>query len=587
MHNVVYRSGLVLLGVLISFGLSQKAFGADIPAQVNPLLLTPVPAPVLLGIPKPVEPVILDKSQVDIGPVDAVDESLAEGMTVETIEWVGKTSLKEGDYRPILERYAGRYVSKEALYQLVNEMTALYHKQGFVTSYTIIPAQDTSQGVLRLEAREGKIGEVTFEGNTRTWDWVVRRNIRTEMRPNDVLNLKTLKSEMTRINKNSPFTLKAEVSTSEQDTDDNDTLPAKIHFDVKEKTSWQVATTLDNQGRPYIGGYRAGISIVNTNLLGMGDRLNLSYVGGIRQFATVNNYTLPLNGRGTELSLNQYYQRVNLDPTKFLSKGQETGGSAYIHWAMLSHPWDRNRVFTSTLAYVTGTARTFSNDELEKGLTVHFGVAGLNFNKPDKYGQTTARIEAAFGKSSTTKWRGVWRVGASATRTLNLPRRNTLIARGAALYTSDVLPVGQNIQIGGAYSVRGYTEALVTGDKGYFFSLEDRFPIPFMKKISPWLDDRVRGTVFFDIGQAFHTRSSPRFVGGRSNHADYNLLMSTGVGLRFRTTQYLMGFVDLGFGLFDREYIEPVAQPSARIHFGIRNEWIPNNHKKSQVISRK
>jgi hypothetical protein len=53
------------------------------------------------------------------------------------------------------------------------------------------------------------------------------------------------------------------------------------------------------------------------------------------------------------------------------------------------------------------------------------------------------------------------------------------------------------------------------------------------------------------------------------------MLMSTGVGLRFRTTQYLMGFVDVGFGLFEREYLERVAQPTARIHFGIRNDWVP------------
>jgi hemolysin activation/secretion protein len=517
MDSVTTRSGLVGFGLLFCLlALSEQCgFAQSIPAQLNPRMLTPPPAPVLLGVPKPAEPVILNKVQVDNGPEDAVDPSLPDGLNVSAIEWVGKTSLKKKEFQPIFDPYLNRALSRNDLNHLSAELTELYHKLGFISSYAIVPAQDASQGVLRVEAREGKIGDILFDGNTHTRDWFVRSSIRSEMRPNDILNVKTLKSEMARINRNAPFILKANVDTMAGEAEPNDTLPAKIQFEVKEKNPWQISTTLDNQGRPYIGTYRGGIGLTNTNLLGIGDRLNLSFIGSARQMATVNNYTIPLNGRGDEVSFNQFYQRESLDPRKFLAPGQRSlQGSSYSHWVTLSHPWDKNRTWTSTLTYVTATVRTFVDDDLRQGVTTHFGVAGLNFNKSDRFGQTTARLEGAFGKSSTTKWRGIWRIGASATRTLNLPHRNTLIARGAALYTSDVLPVGQDIQVGGAYSVRGYTEALITGDKGYFFSLEDRFPIPLLKKASPWLDNRVRGAVFFDVGQGFLTRSSPRFRPG-------------------------------------------------------------------------
>ena len=56
--------------------------------------------------------------------------------------------------------------------------------------------------------------------------------------------------------------------------------------------------------------------------------------------------------------------------------------------------------------------------------------------------------------------------------------------------------------------------------------------------------------------------------------------MGTGAGLRLAINDSLEGFLDLGVGLTNRSSVEPNAQPSARVHFGIRSQLIPAKYKK-------
>lgn len=123
--------------------------------------------------------------------------------------------------------------------------------------------------------------------------------------------------------------------------------------------------------------------------------------------------------------------------------------------------------------------------------------------------------------------------------------------------------------------MRGYTEALVFGDRGLIVNIEHRWPIPFMGKICPWVDERVQGVTFFDFGQAWLDKSNSLYATtAEVSRAKRTQLMGAGVGLRVGLTQYLEGFTDLGFGLSNRNNLEINAQPTARLHFGVRSNLI-------------
>ena len=110
------------------------------------------------------------------------------------------------------------------------------------------------------------------------------------------------------------------------------------------------------------------------------------------------------------------------------------------------------------------------------------------------------------------------------------------------------------------------------GDRGYEFSVEHRWPIPGLSHINSWVANRIQGATFVDCGQ---TWTAP----GNVIHNEHNSLASAGLGVRARLTQYMQGFVDFGFGLENRNSIEPYGQPTARIHFGVRSDLLPDDYR--------
>ena len=177
--------------------------------------------------------------------------------------------------------------------------------------------------------------------------------------------------------------------------------------------------------------------------------------------------------------------------------------------------------------------------------------------------------------------RQFWKASGFFTRVHRMPwQGHLLVLRAAAQFTPDDLPPAEEFQIGGAFSVRGFTEGLLIGDQGYNASAEYRMPIPGLHYVSDWLSNRVQVAGFFDMGQAFTDRSNPAFNrGGHSTSRQRTLLMGTGVGLRARVTRFAIGFVDFGFPLSKQASIEPLSFPDMRVHFGLRSDLLDNSFK--------
>jgi hemolysin activation/secretion protein len=142
------------------------------------------------------------------------------------------------------------------------------------------------------------------------------------------------------------------------------------------------------------------------------------------------------------------------------------------------------------------------------------------------------------------------------------------------------LPSVQQFQLGGENSVRGFTEGVLIGDRGYNLGVEYRFPVPGLKYVSKWASDRIQGSLFYDIGQVWKDSSNPFYDPKTATLSKTTLLQGVGFGVRAQLTRFLQGFVDVGFGLGDRKDIEPERrQPTARVHFGVRSDFLPYDYK--------
>jgi hemolysin activation/secretion protein len=503
-------------------------------------------------VPKPESSVQLEQSQFHLN-----------SLTVENANL-----LEEDEINEVIRPYENKDVTLDELQKVVEEINDLYQRKGFATSQAYIPPQDVQNGNVVIKVVEGKVGKFCVQGNKFNRPSAVSRLIQAE--PGQPFDLRELEKDLNRTNRfNNMYRVRATLSPGEEagETD--------VRVDVAERQPWQITPTFDNQGRPFIGYYRGGVELTNGSLFGYGDRFVAKYLGASGTQIFLGSYTIPVNRNGDELSINYGFSHVDVDLDAVNSPN--ITGRANSVGLLYSHPFDRDRVWVGDLGVNVRRISTEVSGAPDATDNIRSLQAGLNLNKYDKYGQTFARLQTSlgldvFGGDNTSFWKNELFI----TRLFTLPRNNILMLRLYGMLSPNAMPTAEQMQIGGAYSVRGYTEGVLLGDRGINLTIEDRFPVPFLGRIAPTLAERLQMAAFVDFGHAVIDSSNTNFLNSGSASTT---LLGAGFGLRARLSQYLQGFVDVGFGLLNRDSIEPNAQPTARVHFGVRSDLLPMVYK--------
>jgi hemolysin activation/secretion protein len=573
---------LFTLSLLITLGsasLAPTALAQSFPTQANPgVLVNPSIQPTSPDA-NPLPSNLRSDPSSTVQGGEPQQQSAAPVSTEATvfhadkIEVQGNTILQQADVRKIVSPYEGRDLNPEELSALIGKLNDAYRARGYLTSLAFIPPQDLERGTITVKVLEGTIGDMEVTGNKYLRSRVVANRI--QEKPGDKLNLPKLEKELLQINRTEPYRLKAILAPG------TSTGETRVRLEVKEQQPFQVAATFDNAGRPFIGTYRSGIELIDRNVTGNNDRFSARYIVGAGQQIATSNYTVPVGKFGTEISGLFGFSHVNIDLHQKTDNQPTIIGNAYSYGLLVTQPLTRDRVWVADAGLNARRATSFFDGDRSGRTDVRSATLGLNYNNYDRYGRSFARIQNTFGASILGGNASFWKGEGFLTRVTRLPKNNLLIISGYGQYTPNGLPPIEQFQLGGVNSVRGYTQGLLLGDRGYNASAEWRWPIPFLSKVNPWLGSRLQGALFFDYGQAFLDHNN-RFVIGSSNQNrdGKNSLMGTGVGLRYQLTDYLQGYVDAGFGLLNRSTQErPEAQPTARIHFGIRSELLSNAYK--------
>lgn len=578
--NTRLNRTLFTLSLLVTLGAvdAERFAMGQIPAQANPGVVdTPalpnsvdaVPAPAVIPNPNPVQQTDTDANGTRVesqAPTIPSDQTLfrAGQINVEGDTLLGKTEIKK-----ITTPYEGRDLNPEELSTLVAKINDAYRVRGYMTSLAFIPPQDLERGAITIKVLEGRVGQMEVTGNKYFRAKVISN--RLSEKPGDALNIPKLEKELMQINRTEAYRLKAVLSPGER------TGETKVRLEVKEQQPYQVALTFDNAGRPYIGTYRSGIELLDRNVTGHGDRFGARYMVGAGQQIASTSYTLPVGKHGTEISGLFGFSHVDVD----LERHNQPNiiGNGYNYGFLLSQPLDKERIWTADLGLNARRISSFFDGDKTHADDIRSATLGLNFNKYDRYGRSFARVQSTFAP----KWLGAntkfWKMESFATRVTRLPKRNLLLLSTYGQYSPSDLPPVEQFQLGGVNSVRGYTQGLLLGDRGYNATAEWRWPVPFLSHVSPWLGERIQGAFFFDYGQTWLDRHNKYFVNGLSNKKGRTSLMGAGFGVRARLTDYLQGYADIAFGLLNRQNLEPNAQPTARVHFGVRSELLSNDYK--------
>lgn len=462
-----------------------------------------------------------------------------EGMTVYASE-----SWSE-DYSRLL----GRQVSLADLYAFANALTVRYRNDGYLLSQVIVPAQTVEDGYVRLQAVEGYIAEVRFEGagsraSTASSESPLLRAYAERIRAERPLTAPTLERFLLLMNDVPGAFARALLVPSATQQGASDLVVQVTHQPLS------AGISIDNRGGRALGPLRSTVDLEQRGLLGQGDRTAVRFVGaekGEMKYLALS-HDQGVGQDGTRAGLG--YSRVRSRPdtgTSFIPLDLETESDTLA--LTVSHPLQRSRnhnlALRGALTGHDGTTLLFNTRDTEDrlravrlGLTFDLADTARGVNIVDVElsqgfeGAGSSRagdpfLSRANGKPAFSK------LGLYAARLQSLwPAWSLLAAFSGQVAFNDLLSP-ELYSFGGEQFGRGYDPSELVGDHGAALKLELRYT--FATEGALALGATAYG--FYDAGVV--QQRSPGGLDARQSAT------SAGLGVRFEAGRLLSGYLEV------------------------------------------
>ncbi|MBS2039830.1 ShlB/FhaC/HecB family hemolysin secretion/activation protein [bacterium] len=490
----------------------------------------------------------------------------AQTLRVEQFLFEGNQLVSSEELRQVVQPWLGRDLSLDEMKDAAREVTAYYHRSGYMLIKAFIPEQAFDSSQVRLKVVEGRLGKIEVEG-AENYDpeWIRQRFLASygdgALRHDDFVRSLILLNEFSDLKVKA--TLKPGQANGEVDAvlKVEDALPVHAGLDY------------NNYGTTATGINRVGLNFQAGNLVGQGDQLSLR---GVIGFPATNtnffqaNYATPLGLDGTQL--NASYQNGAFSVSQGLGAILDIRGRANVYSLGLAQALDRSFEHSSNL----GLAVTY------KDVSNSFFGGSTPFTH-DRY--TSARLtyqEDWREVSGRTLLQASWTQGLGGTGASNplvsrqgasggfgklnveLARVQSLapgfsgILRGSAQWATQSLYVAEQFALGGPDTVRGFAQAELLGDDGYLVSGELRW--------SPIEDepDRFQMAFFLDHGGVSLKRAGP------GDLLRGNKLTGCGFGFRVGLGNASSARLDIGFPLSPSSNLN---QSSPAIYGGVQTRF--------------
>ncbi len=537
----------------------------------NPRLPTPVlPTPTPLPETEPLPPLEELLPQIEDTPSipQPSPEQIPGTIIVNQFQVIGSTVFTSEELAPILEQFTQRPISFAQLLEAQDAITQFYQDRGYLNSGAFIPPQTLQNGVVTIEVVEGEVEAIEVTGTRRLKPSYIRS--RLALATQAPLNQERLLTALQLLQLDPLIeNLSAELAAGSRPG------LSQLEIKVQEADAFSSQLTLDNQRSPSVGSIRRQLQLTHGNLLGFGDRFNLTYTNtdGNNTLDDIS-YTLPINPRNSTLSLSYSRSQSNIIEEPFDSLDIESKSRSYE----LTYRQPLKQ--TPTVEFALGL--TASRQETETSLLdIPFPLsAGANDS-----GETQISTLRFFQEYTQRSNRNVFALRSqftlginafNATINSNAPDSEFFAWRGQAQYLhllapDTILVLRSDLQladqalvpleqfsVGGQLTVRGYRQDTLLADNGVFASAELRLPI---LRISDW-KMLVQVTPFFDFGTVWNSSNSDTDI-------ETSTLSSVGLGLRFLLGNNFNARLDWGIPLVDLESNQDNLQEKG-IYFSIQ-----------------
>ena len=380
--------------------------------------------------------------------------------------------LSREELTAIAKPYIGRTVGFGDLQELVAQINAAYRAREIGTAQAVLPPQQITDGIVRIELVEGRLGEFKLSGNEYTRDSFIRDRVAPEA--GAVVDTKSLQKTLIRFNRTSEIQLKAAL----QPGAGYGLTDVLLSVDEPERNTLQFF--LDNQGVESTGYYQLGMFARRNGLFGWDDQASVYLVGSDGTLTGSLSYGIPVNRSNGRLSVS--YARNELDIVKGPFTALDITGESETAMLSFKQPLmvDELSQWDLALSVAQSRSETLISGVAFSESTVNKYSIGTSYERAETWGRwiTSHTLSNASVDSDTEKWPSFFAYTGTANVLLPFKDCCTVAMNfGWQWLNEEQAPASELYQIGGLSSVRGYALGILSGARGYHAQFEAHRPL--------------------------------------------------------------------------------------------------------------
>jgi len=474
---------------------------------------------------------------------------------------VGANSIPSSEIMEILNEYKGMPQNILSINNAINEIQELYSTRGYILA-RVKQVSDDPDGYINVQIDEGIIGDIIVEGNNKTKDFIVKRNI--FLQPGCVYNENTMRSDILRLMGTQAFK-----DVQRELKQDEETGLYDVYVSLEEQRTGKISLGV---GIDSASGFFGSVGFGENNFRGLGQKLNLNILAGTGILMHDSSIVRKPNLQGEISFLEPMFKRENqsLSVRGFaryygsyqvpLAIEKRFGGEVNIGRKFITY-----KNLSGSIGF--GAESVTISEGGEKNMKKRYKERGIDWSNRKKelddgfYIKITPALtydtrdsavnarrgllaRATFEENFALSGKTFGKLHGMIRKYIPIGKKSSLVltARGGGKIHGSV-PEFANYALGGPYTIRGFNISEVGVGSGYMMgSAEVRVPIPFIDRLtSNTFLNNIRIAGFADAGKIFK-KSIGSYVYGQPGYA-----ISMGVGLRIFIPG--LGPINLDYGI--------------------------------------
>ena len=475
---------------------------------------------------------------------------LEENLPVKDFTIEGNTVVATEEILDCLLPMKGKPQNVAQINQAIYDIQNIYSNKGYILA-RVESVTDDPDGTININIKEGTINKILIQGNEKTKNYVIERNVLTE--PGMIYNENLIKEDLVRLYASQAF--KDVTREIEPTLEDPDLYDVTIRVEEQRTASISVGGGLDT-----VTGVFGSLGIADNNFRGRNQRLSLNGLVGTGVMLNDASVKDHMNIQA-ELSFFEPYF-FNSDNSLMAKVFFRDFGSYQVPLAIeqriggevtVAHRLKKNRHATATFSLGVENVNVKEGDfnriaslynkynipisdrakQLEGGLFMSLSPA-LIYDTRDSATVTrhgtlaSIRFDEEIGLDGFDKTHG--KLTGMVKQYIPIGKKSSLsfTAKAGGKIHGDNMPEVMAYRLGGPYTVRGFRMSGIGTGNGFMMgSAEFQTPIPFVDRITDakFLDN-IRIAAFVDAGQIYGSTVTNEIY-NRPIHA-----ITAGVGVR-------------------------------------------------------